>query len=233
MSALEMFGVQTPKIERWQNEWEKLKSGSPFFALQKGREIDVSASELELYARNIVEENKNKEPNFTFRFILNIKNKLGLDVVTDEELKTIGEQAYQLLLNKKNFDSAMEVAREVYGEDSPEYCQALKASQQPKSEQQKNKKTEITLSKDATFTDLFTAQEDIEKDLGEIYFEEELWDNFDPTLAKAVLSFRDEKKDKASTTKVADFFREHGYTQSEISSFLPIKFRREKKQKKA
>jgi len=36
---------------------------------------------------------------------------------------------------------------------------------------------------------------------------------------------------KAATTKVLDFFKKRGYSQSDVSVFLPIKFKRERKKK--
>lgn len=86
----------------------------------------------------------------------------------------------------------------------------------------------ITLSKRASFADLFEAIEALEEKegLGEVHFDEELWDNFDKEIAEEVLSFQDDaQKDRAATTKIIDFFQEHGYDQEDISVYLPVKFK--------
>lgn len=91
----------------------------------------------------------------------------------------------------------------------------------------KEQDLKVTISKDATFVDLFNAIDAIEgeKGLDELHFEEELWDNFDSKIVEEVLAFRDEQASRAATTKVLDFFKEHGYPQKDVSVFLPIKFK--------
>jgi len=86
----------------------------------------------------------------------------------------------------------------------------------------------ITLSKRASFADLFKAIEAVEEKegLGKVHFDEELWDNFAEEIAKEVLSFQDDaQKDRAATTKIIDFFEKRGYSQDEICAFLPIEIK--------
>ena len=86
----------------------------------------------------------------------------------------------------------------------------------------------ITLSKRASFADLFKAIEAVEEKegLGKVHFDEELWDNFAEEIVNEVLSFQeDAQKGRAATTKIIDFFQERGYDQKDISAYLPVKFR--------
>ncbi len=107
--------------------------------------------------------------------------------------------------------------------------------EQLKEKKMKDEERELkaTISKDATFADLFNAIDAIEEkhDLGDLHFEEELWDNFDSEIAEEVLAFRDTQASKAATTKLMNFFKERGYTQSDVSAFLPIRFKQERKKK--
>jgi len=79
----------------------------------------------------------------------------------------------------------------------------------------------VELRRDATFIELFDAIDDIENEegLGEVHFEEELWDNFDPEFVEEVLSLRGTSM--AATTKLTDIFME---PLADISAYLPIDF---------
>ena len=72
--------------------------------------------------------------------------------------------------------------------------------------------------------EIFLEKIEDKEGLGKFHFEEELWDNFDAGVVEEVLSFRYDQKDKSATTKVINFFKARGYTQSDVSTFLPIKF---------
>ncbi|MDP3795001.1 MAG: hypothetical protein Q8R13_03675 [bacterium] len=110
-----------------------------------------------------------------------------------------------------------------------------KIEERRKGEEMEDEERELnaSISRDATFADLFNAIDAIEKEegLGELHFEEELWDNFDAAIVQEVLALRDVQTGKAATIKVLDFFKERGYSQSDVSVFLPIKFTRERKKK--
>lgn len=89
------------------------------------------------------------------------------------------------------------------------------------------KELSISIPETASFADLFDAIDAIEEKTGldELHFEEELWDNFDDSVAETVLSFRDKEKSNAADTNVIDFFKERGYSKDDISTYLPIEFR--------
>ena len=84
----------------------------------------------------------------------------------------------------------------------------------------------VTLPINSTFADLFKAIDELEDKeyFEEFHFDEELWDNFDEKIVEEILSFKDIQKEKAATTKLTDFFEEHGYSMEDVSIYLPIKF---------
>lgn len=205
-------------------EWEELKQGGEAFAINKGKEIGVPREELDRFAEDVVaRETKNHNYAFIYRFMK------GMGIGTEKELRAVGEKAYQSFCDAREFGSAMAMAEDVYGRDSTEYKRANEASE---AEWKKAEVVEnVIISKDATFADLFHAIKAIKEGSEVLHFEEELWDNFDAEIVEEVLAFRDARASKAAITKVLDFFKEHGYTQSDISTFLPIKFKREQRKK--
>lgn len=221
-------------------EWEKLKQRGAALAINKGKEMGVPQEELDRFAQNVIaRETKSQNYDFVYRF------RKNMGIGTEEEMKVAGEQAYKFCLENGDFVSAMSIAEDVYDRDSEEWRRAYEANEaewKKTEERRKRKEGEMedeerelnaSISKDATFADLFNAIDAIEEEegLGKFYFEEDLYDNFNPKIMKEVLAFRDAQASKAATTKVLDFFKERGYSQSDVSGYLPIKFKRERKKK--
>lgn len=221
--------------------WEQSKRAGAAFAIQKGRELGVPLEVLNQFALEKIEEEKEKgHYGFAYRF------RKNMGIGTDEELKAAGVEAYNRFFNDGDFGAAMKMAEEVYGKNSPEWERANRAKNEKVKETEKRTNGEegirnedqdlqVVLSRDATFADLFKALDAIEPDeegeLDATHFYEGLWEKFDPEFVKEVLSFEDTRISRAATTKVIDFFREHGYSQSDISVFLPIKFKRKRSRK--
>lgn len=221
-------------------EWDRLKQGGAAFAINRGKEMGVPQEELDRFAQDVItRETENRNYGLVYRF------RKNMGVGTEEEVKAAGEQAYKFFLESGDLGSAMSIAEDVYGRESEEWkrtSEANEAEWKKAEEKRKRKEKEMedeerelnaSISKDATFADLFNAIDTIEEEegLGELHFEEELWDNFDSAIVEEVLAFRDVQAGKAATTKVMDFFKERGYSQSDVSVFLPIKFKRERKKK--
>lgn len=222
-------------------EWEKLKQNGAAFALNKGRRIGVPQEELDRFAQDVITlETESQNYGLVYRF------RKNMGIGTEEDIKIAGEQAYKFFLESGDSNSAMGVAEDVYGRGSDEWQRAHETNkvEREKTEKKRKRKEEkmedeeqeldATISRDATFADLFNVIDAIEEEegLGKLHFEEELWDNFDSEIAEAVLAFRNVQADRAATTKVLDFFKERGYPQNDVSVFLPIKFKRERKKKK-
>jgi len=120
----------------------------------------------------------------------------------------------------------------------------------------KEKSRTIRLKRDATFVDLFGAEDRIAEKVREsgdedenvddpTYLVAELWDNFDKALASEVLDLRiklealrlkrleeytDEEK-RLMSLNVLEYFKEKGYSVKDVETFLPIKFKKEKRPK--
>ena len=211
-------------------EWEKLKQGYEAIAIIEGRKIGVPQEKLNRFAEDFIAQ-KTEEQNYEliYRFRKNLK------IGTEEQIKAAGEQAYRTFLENGKFGLAMGIAGDVYGRDSEEWKLANERNEadwkktRERTEIKKEKK--VSISKDATFADLFDAIDAIEEDseLGELNFEAELHDNFNSETAEEVLAFHDERASEAATTKILDFFRKHGYSQKDVSAYLPIKFKQERK----
>ena len=219
-------------------EWDRLKQGGPAFAINKGREMGVPQEEINQFAENVIaRETENKNYGFVYRFMKNI------GIGTEEEVRAAGEQAYRFFLESGDSGSAMSIAEDIYGKDSEEWGYANKTNEAAWEKTKRRRRKEkiedeeqelnIAISKNATFADLFSAIDAIEdkEGLGELHFEDELLDNFDSKVVEEVLAFQDTQASKATTTKVLDFFKEHGYTQSVVSALLPVKFKQERKKK--
>lgn len=218
--------------EAREKEWARLKRVGAFWAIQEGKRIGIPPEELDRFAQEVIaERTKDQDYGFIFHF----RGALGMG--TEEELRKVGELAYQRAL-EENPISAADIAKKLYGENSPEYRKAMEVSRQKrekekrKMERKEEKELEITLPRNATFADLFNALDEIEKKegLGEVQFEEELHDHFGEETVEEILAFQDNQA-RAASTKVIDFFKEHGYTQRDVSTYLPIKFKRERKSK--
>ncbi len=203
---------------------------------QIGEKPEQPEEELSQFAQDVIaRETENQNYGFVYRF------RKNMGIGTEEEVKAAGEQAYKFFLEVGDSGSVMSIAEDMYGKDSDEWRRANEANEakwRKTEEKRKEEKMEdegrelnAIISKDATFTDLFSAIDAIEEKEVFDAFEEDLWDNFDFRIVEEVLAFRDAQANKAATTKILDFFKERGYSQSDVSALLPIKFRRERKKK--
>lgn len=218
------------------SNWEKLKKRGSAFAIIEGRKLGVPREELNRFAEEIIEKAiGNQEYAFVYRFMT------SMGIGTRETAINIGKQAFDLFMAHKEYSLAAAVAEDVWGRDSEEWKRADQASEAvwKKTEERIKKKEEkmekgewelsATISKDATFADLFAVIDTVEgkEGIGELNFEEELWDNFNPDIVEEIIELRSSQEDKAATIKVLDFFKERGYSQKDVSVLLPIKFKRE------
>lgn len=221
--------------EYFNEEWETLKQrkDSGFFVVKKGREIGVPDEEIEKFAQDFITQEIEKN-NYgpVYRFMKNA------GIGTEEEIRATGEQAYNFYFNAGDFISAISIAKEAYGTDSEEWrraSEALKTNRERVEEKRstdeveeiegEGQELEVIISKNATFADLFMTIDSIEEKsgLGGLHFAEELEDNFNPDIIEEVISLRS-NREAAENTSVLDFFEERGYSQSDVSAFLPIKF---------
>ena len=214
-------------------KWIELKrSGLLPFAINQGKKMGVPQEEIDRFAEDfIARETKNKNYDLVYK----LRKNMGIG--TEEDIRIAGEQLYKFFLKNGQSDSIVDLAEEVYGKDSEEWRHANEMNKAKKEEKDENEDEEQELKadiyRDATFADLFEAIDAIEEDvgLGELHFEEELWDNFNSEVAEKILAFRDVQEKEAANTKVLDFFKKYGYSQNDITVFLPIEFKRKQNKK--
>ncbi|OGZ58940.1 MAG: hypothetical protein A3B96_02315 [Candidatus Spechtbacteria bacterium RIFCSPHIGHO2_02_FULL_43_15b] len=227
--------VEAPKYDK--EKWEKLAQGSAALAIKEGKEIGVPEEELYQFALDVIaRETKNRHFGFVYRFMK------SMGIGTAKEVKAAGEQAYHSFLESGEAGSSMNIARDVYGSDSEEWERANKLNEAERKKQKKAGENEregeeqelnVRIPRDATFADLLTAIGKIEREggLDKLRFEEELWDNFSPDIAREVLALLGAEASEVASIGVLDFFNERGYSQKDVSAFLPIKFKRERNKK--
>lgn len=213
-------------------EWEELKRTGAARALTMGKEMGVPREELDRFTQEVIaRETASQDYAFVYRF----RKNTGFG--TEDEVRAAGLAAYSHFFETGEFGLAKAMAEEVYGQASAEWQRADEAMKTELKKESGRKREErefhATISKNTTFADLFNIIDAVEeKDgLGALHFEEELVDNFDTDLVEEVLAFRDVQASTAATTKVFDFFKERGYSLSDISTLLPIRLKRERKKK--
>lgn len=215
---------ETAEFDR--EKWEELKADKDkgtYRIFMQGMEMGVSQSELEIYFQEIIALKKTQE-DYAFEFHLRRSlSKTSPDWGSPEEIRTIGEQAYQAEFDYGNFATAARLAGDLYGIDSPQYLSAAQAAIAEREEEptvEEKQDIEINLSSEATIADLFQARDAIEeaRGLGGLELEAELHDNFDADLVEDILS------NIKSKEKVIDFFARYDRSKEDIEAFLPIKF---------
>jgi hypothetical protein len=160
---------------------------------------------------------------------------------TDEEIRALGIKAFEYALKHGPYYLAKILADEIFGIGSEQRIQVENKFSKPEVDEVYNKRDlesaeeegiKVSISRDATFAELFAAIDRIEQkeDLGALHFESELHDNFDDAVADEVLALRDVPE--AASVRVLDFFKERGYSQSDVKSGLPISFQRRPSKKK-
>ncbi len=219
----------TPQESYNKKKWGEIKKkGYAAISIDEGRKMGVPQEELDEIAQEfIARRTKEERYDTVYNFMRNTK------IGTEEEIKSAGEQAYKFFFEKKKYSFAISIAKDVYGKDSEEWKrvdEAIEATQEEK-EEEEEKEEVLLISKDATFAEFFNALDDAEEGgiFNNVNFEDKLNKKFDPIFATEVLAFRDLREKEARTTNVLDFFKKHGYSQKDISIFLPIKFKRERK----
>jgi len=230
-----MKSPEQPKEEAMEYDkakWKELiEDRLPAQTIKQGREMGVPPEEINQYAEEVIAQRMEEQDyDFIYRFRKNMK------IGTAEELKAIGEKAYQFFFDNEEFGQAQSMAKDVYGEDSEEWKRASDAwetesetsrkkdqKEWEKEEREEEEELRVTLSKEATFKDLFEAIADIEnkKGFGSVMFEDELIDNFDKNIVAEIIDFR---TSSAPTPKLIDYFKAHGYSKKDITIFLPIDF---------
>lgn len=192
-------------------------------AINTGHEQGAPIEEIDKFAKEVISQSTEHEIH---GFIYAIREYVA--ATNDEEMKALGAKAYEHFLKTGDTGSARELAKTLYGVKSKEYRRVEEAEENGSEEGPL-----LEISNDATFADLFVAMDRFEGDPDDLRFEAEVLDNFGEKINEEVLALMEPKHaDRAATIKVLEFFKERGYSQSEVEAYLPIKFKRAGKKKK-
>lgn len=200
-----------------QQEWEEMKAKrkmETFRVLKKGIEMGVPQSEIDSVLQEDVEK-MNAQGIYDSEF--RIRTRLGLG--SPEEIRAIGEKAYQSYITKGDFIWAADLAKDLYGLESPEYQDVAKELMIE--EEYDAPLAQIT--EGATLANLITEWSKL-KESGRPHdnFEWELHANFD---AEVVRDFqRITSANETGNITVIDFFRKHGISKDDIEIGLEIEF---------
>ncbi|KKT48238.1 MAG: hypothetical protein UW40_C0051G0006 [Parcubacteria group bacterium GW2011_GWF2_44_17] len=214
-----------------EKEWQTLQKTGGMSRLEsivaQGYEIGVPKGELDRFAEIILTEEIHKG-NYDVVYYFRKTMRIG----TEKDVRTVGAQAYESFLERRKFASAMSIAEDLYGRNSNEWSRAHSAYETvpTKKEKRHGAKSHVSLPQKATFFDLFIAIEDT----GEIvddHLMDGLRSGFDTETAEAVFELREKRQSETATIGVLEFFEKRGYSEEDVTTFLPITFKRERKKK--
>lgn len=200
ISLQEGFGAPYDK-----EKFEEIKSDKgPAAAISWARKNGVPEEEVIKFALEVIEKNINEGDLF---FVYRFRKSMGIG--TSEEIKKAGEEAYELYSLMEDKETAMQIAKDVWGKESKQYQEASQIEDEYTEIDEEN--SVIVLPKSATFEDLFARLDEVETD-----FDEELIDNFGQDIIDEI--------GKNPNANIIDFFAEHEYSQDDIEAYLPIRF---------
>jgi hypothetical protein len=187
----------------------------------KTEDIDTEAKAQE---RAMIDKYAGDDLAYKYRLLKSSK------YATPEEIRETGVLAYQKAVDEGNPSSALLIAEDIYGKESPEFTKALsdfKDQEEAKRQEYRDlmngaeDETEeiVTLSKKATIAEMEANHE--YDDLLDEVLDEELGRGFDPDVLSAYIELS--QKEKESTT-VLDFFAKYGYSQDDVELVLPVRF---------
>lgn len=203
-------------------EWEKLKANRDLgtrVILEQGKEMGVPLVEREKFLQEVAAQWQEKK-NYGFEYWI----RRRLDIGSPEELKAIGERAYQAYTAEGDSRPAAELAIILYEPDSPEYRDATeKLAAKEKAEKEEYNAPLVQIREDATLADLIVEWAKLKESGRPHYdFETELHSNFDVDVLK---DFRKiVKTNETGEVKVIDFFDQHGISKDNIEINLEIEF---------
>ncbi|PIR83271.1 hypothetical protein COU19_01310 [Candidatus Kaiserbacteria bacterium CG10_big_fil_rev_8_21_14_0_10_56_12] len=212
---------------RWKTVIREKPQDTPH-ALREGVRLGVPDSEIKRIAQ---EEFEKHLGSGWISLAYKILKEAGLG--TPAERLTLGERVYQEHMDNANPMGAAGIARELWGEDSPQYVATQVAERRyeeaPEADQEITEPL-MSLARDATFDDLFAAWHEMIAEEGQhIDIEEDMKDAFGAPLTAQVMSFLDGKDRSLGGRRVLDFFAEHGVDEDQLGAVVGIEFRKPKR----
>lgn len=216
--------------------------------IKKAREIEVPEEKVKTYALRVIKADLRR--GYSVDMALRMARNTG--IATEDEVRETARRTYQELLGQQ--PSNIVAAEYLYGIDSEEYRRAKELFNQEerkkeKIEKQKEKDrkweilrekeddnegalTTVSLTQDATFSDLFEAIEEgvLDVETSRELFAE-IFHHLDEETRAELQKLHLDEPELAKTTKVLDFLRQRGFSKKDIETFWPIRFRRKRKEK--
>ncbi|HBR80148.1 MAG: hypothetical protein UX09_C0028G0010 [Candidatus Uhrbacteria bacterium GW2011_GWE2_45_35] len=209
--------------------WGRLTASEEGFGwlIQQGERLGVPTKEIDKAVVALVAKMEGAG-NYGKVFHFMKGSKTGQRLYGPDKVKEFGLRAVEAAKAAQDFSTAAGLTCDLFGLDSPEWRVAVElATVKGREQEQKEKaakKNKIRLLPDASFADLFQALSDSGEDLNEL-FEAELADNFSPEVVEDILGLM-KNSTAAENLGVVDFFKKHGYSKKDITTFLPIGFKR-------
>ncbi|MDP3696824.1 MAG: hypothetical protein Q8R55_02205 [Candidatus Taylorbacteria bacterium] len=225
---------ESPEAEwsRWK-EIIRVKPQDTAYALREGKRLGVPESEIKELAQQAFDKHA-QEGWYGLAYQIMKAAELG----TEEERIAMGEKVYQEHMRGNNPVGAASIAKELWGENSPQY---ISAQEFVKKEEEKFKKEQekaeplMHLFPEATFHDFYAIWHDMVNEEGmgiDIEIEANMKNVFGEELTKQVMDFLNGQDDTLERKKVLDFFQEHGFGKARLREVLGIDFRKRRTKKK-
>lgn len=226
-------------MESPEKQFEKAKAENATVAIKLGLQLEIPREKIEEYAKASMAQEISLGNYLRAINILRDADVAGLNIGSFEEIEAVTSDLFNKCLQERKYNSAIEIARMKWGDDSEQYKKALEVYENDpenmalrRVEEKKERRLEkwsAKISKDATFKDLFDAVDDRDEELRQSeLFMSEVWDNFDQEICDEILDMQSDDI-KAVGTKVVEFFEKYGYSKKDIETFLPVKFKRERR----
>ncbi len=221
-----MSELENESMEYDREQWETLRNDpnkGAFMILKSALQMDVPREELEDF---IAQRTKIESESGNFGFEYHLRN--SLDINTPEELRIIGESAYEAAIAAEAYNHVVSIAQYLYGKESKQYRETLEMSAKKTEsekvvpedeailEERSNQKVEI--SANASMKELIAALD--EAKLIE-FFETDLAENFDNQWLELYSDLMPDQEKLANTT-ISEFFK--GINAQDLEVYLPIKF---------
>jgi len=196
--------------------WEEYKKVGLPWALKKGKETGIPQQMLDSYTQEYLEQ----ETDLPVLYRVRKNLKLG----SAEDIRNAGINAYDYFISREDFEGAMQVAKEIYGEESDEYQKSREMYEQRETDIESEPVFELPI--DATFADLQKAIGPYDED--GYYLFDYLERYFDKDAMSDAQTLLMSPMEEAGKVKILDFFTSKNYSRGEVEANLPIKFTEKK-----
>ncbi|MDD4663262.1 MAG: hypothetical protein PHD83_01185 [Caldisericia bacterium] len=207
---------------------QAINTGRFGMIFKDGRDGKISDERMRDFLRRVQEKLvATRQFNLAYQII-----KSNQQWTDDGQAEKIAQLAYEFDLHEQGeFPVALNIAKEPWGEDSPEYAEAKKLCDQEKNRletRKRLKKELIVISGKSTFKELRAALDKANPEIAGLFLEElRLPHNFKPETSQDIYDLLyGEKQDQAGDITVLGYFEQRGGSSEDIEDVLPIRFRK-------